>query len=527
VTWHPLKVADKKATSATEEALKKKWDERIKEGIEPASGDASTASSGTDENGKPIPATDADKATVAGTPKNAKGILSSIAESKSAKITGGVAAVAGIACALKSVDDNIAAIKYYQLMVPMIRVGLDAVAVGAQIKSGQDVDPAELSYLSHYLSSTDSSTGNTTSWNDAASIRANSGEGGGVAADPNLVSTIQKGKPSWLDWTQNNSALNAMCSTVGQGITTVISFGVGVLSGETVSTVVGAVAGAVAAPKLIDYVSNLFAGDALDVNNLAGAAYGTVADFGTALGANAAALGMGGVELTAAQVGEVNQQTAQEQTKEFDSQSFFARTFDLKDYRSLASITLAGASNSFTRNVASTTSGILGTFSSVLRMPLKLFGSLVHAAPTPYQYPFATYGFSLADQSNSAVEDPYSNAENVGKLLDSNGQGGTPDYIAKAKSCFGVQITKGDQGWDVIPTKDINVYDSDNYSSGDCADSGDANWLKVRFFILDTGTMEGYACAVLNDPESCANDGETATTTPASDANVTTTGVQQ
>jgi hypothetical protein len=513
VTWHPLKIVDKKANSkATDIAkgLKEKWDNRIKNGIEPAAGDASTTNSGTDENGKPIPASDAEKATVVDAPKNAKGILSSIAESKSAKITGGVAAVAGLACALKSVDDNIASIKYYQMMVPMIRVGLDAVAVGEQIKSGQDVDPAELSYLSHYLNSTDATTGQTTSWNDAESIRTNNGEAGGVPADANLVSTIKKGKPSWLDWTQS-SAMSGMCSTVGSAVTTVISFGVSVISGDTVSAAVSGIVGYVAAPKIIGYVSDLLAGDALDVDNLAGAAYGTVADFGTTLGANAAALGMGGVELTAAQLGEVNQQTTQEQTQAFDSEGFFARTFDLKDYRSLASVMLAGSSNSFTRNLASTANGIIGTFSSVLHMPLRLFGSMVHAAPTPYQYPFATYGFSLADQNNSAVEDPYSNADDVSKLLDTNGQGGTPDYITKALDCFGVQITKGSEGWDVLPSKDINVYDSDNYSSGDCADTGDANWLKVRFFVLDTGTMEGYACAVFNDAESCTNDGATAT----------------
>lgn len=520
LSWSPLSriqsaIHDKESAILKDKykKYKEKWDNRIKKGVEPTTANGSQAKDdeGTDKNGnqKTGPASPEEQANINSSTEGASAKLSAL--KTTGKIAGGIGAAAGLACALKAVDDSVGQIKYAQVIIPMIRVGLEAIAVGDQVKSGQNVDPDELSYLSHYLSTTESN-GKTSSWTDAMPIRENNGDTGGVDMNQGIKDTISREKLPWLDWTQQ-PPITQLCSTAGSIITGIVGGVVGVLSGGIVNTVAGFVISAIATGPIINYVSGLLAGDALNIDSLAGAAYGNVADYGAALGANAAALGMGAVQMTAKQLAEVNSTTQQEQKAEFDSQSFFARTFDLYDYRSLASIMLSGDTNSFTRNLATATTGVTHTLGSMLSLPLKLYASTVHAAPAPYQYPFATYGFSQEDLNNPAVENPYANADAAAKILDTNGQNGTPDYIQKAAYCFGVQIAKttDDDGvarWDVIPNNDVNVYDTDNYDANSCIDSSDPNWLKIRFFILDTGTFEGYACAEFNDAGSCANDGE-------------------
>ncbi|MEJ0072798.1 MAG: hypothetical protein WDN27_01770 [Candidatus Saccharibacteria bacterium] len=542
VSWHPLSILNNKVNKTASDIFngyKQKWQNRIKNGTEPATGTA-TGATEEDEQGKSVPAGAADTDTAANAGKNSKQILESIKGSAGAKITGGVAAAVGLACALKSVDDNIAAIRYAQVIEPMIRVGVEAISVGDQIESGQDVDPAELSYLSTYFTSTDAATGQSNNWTDSEPIHADMGETGGIDINQGTKDTLAAGRPSWLAWTQN-SAFDAACSTAGGIITGALSFGISVISGEAASAVIGGVIGYLAAPQLISYVSSLLSGDALDVAGLAGAQYGSVADYGATLAANAGSLAMGGVALTASQIAQLDEQSSQEEQVAFQSQSFLSRTFNLDDYQSLASTVLADQGSSFMTNVTNIGSGIGNVFSDALHLPFKLYATTVHADAPTYQYPFATYGFSQQDLDNPAVADPYANADAAAQILDSNGQGSTPDYIKKAADCFGVNITKqnSDGVWDVIPTnktssgKDLNPYDTSSYNSTECADTGDANWMKIRFFILDTGTMEGYACAEFNDATSCANDGEgsatpaaTTTTTTATNGNATSLAQQ-
>jgi hypothetical protein len=569
ISWHPLHILDRKVNKTAAEryaSYKKKWDDRINKGVEPAAVDGSKAKQqGTDSNGKPT-TTDAsagDQATIKEAPANSGKILKGI--KAGGGIAGGLAAAAGIACGLKAVDDNIAAISYAQVIVPLMRVGESAIAIGAQIQLGHDVDPDELQYLSHNFNQVEDTVNKVkaSNWTDAATIRANTGDSGGVDINQGVKDAVAEKKPAWLDWTQSG-VMDGLCSTAGSIVTNVISIGVGVLSGGIVSTLTGVIVSGVVSGPIIDFISHLFAGKAINPDTLSGAAYGNAADYGTALATNAAVIPMGGVAQTAGSVGEINTQVADEQRSQFESQSMFARMFNMYDYRSLASTIIDGQSTSFTQNILKATTGVGSTFSNVLQLPLKLYTSSAHAATAGYQYPFPIYGYSLADQANPAVADPYANAEDVAQMLDGNAQNGAPDYIQKAMDCFGVTISKdnGDGVWDVTPAQDINVYDKDHYNPTDCEGltkiastsnkssntlasynyapgssetvngntvtiktaaatttySRDANWFKLRFFILDTGIMEGLTCAAYGDDQSCANNmGDTSV---ASDTNV-------
>lgn len=511
VTWHPLKAVDKKINNY----FKDKWDKRLKNGERsPAELDKSKNQTTTDKNGSTTTVPDSDNTTAASTAAGgdkAKGVLKGLSESKGAKVAGGVAAVAGVVCALKAVNDNIPAIRYAQAILPAIRVGMDAMVVGYQITSGQDVSMAELSYLSKDFTQLDSQGNVLNTWNDSLSVRSNTGQDGGIDMDSGTKDMFA-GKPvSWLSWT-GDQPVSALCSTAGQIATGVIGFGLSIVSGGIVSALGGAALSGILTGQVIDKASSLLAGDALDITHLAGAEWGSVADFGTLAGANAAALQFGATALSPTQSAELNAQTEKEQQDEFRSQGFFAQMFDLYDYRSLASRFADNLSPSMSSNVLKFASAVTGVGNSVVKLPFSLYASTVHASPKPYDYGFPTYGFSLQDQQN-APDDPYANAEYVGtNLLDGPNK---QAYIDKAMECFGVQIVDGPEGWDAIPNSDVDVYDTTTYHPSDCAHPisfSSSDWLKFRYFIFDTGIMEGFSCAELDDAQSCANNGSAPTT---------------
>jgi len=158
--------------------------------------------------------------------------------------------------------------------------------------------------------------------------------------------------------------------------------------------------------------------------------------------------------------------------------------------------------------------------SSLMRMPASLVTSTVHAAPAPYDYGFAMYGFCQQDLDNAAFDNPYTNSDLVtGKTLNGVHTPGILDgprsqeLIDRAQKAYGVTITKmtdedGKQRWDVVPGGPPNVYDDKNAEGNrlDCM-SPDTDWQRMRFFVFDTGISEGQACSVLSDKRSCANDG--------------------
>ncbi|MFA5004372.1 MAG: M23 family metallopeptidase [Candidatus Saccharimonadales bacterium] len=505
VTWHPLKIVDKKVNNSAVKianSLKDKWKERLKSGVEPPVTLDGARGQNTDANGNPIPLTPEEQASASSSVKDSgkvKSTLDKLANSKGAGIAGGVAAAAGVACALKAVNDSVPEIRYAQVIVPLTRMGMNAITVGYQIMSGQDVDPAELSYLSQSFSHMNDN-GTVDTWDQSLPIRAETGQKGGTDISSGTKDLITKNSISWLSWTNN---LGAICSGVGQAITGVVSIGLGIISGGTVSTISGFIAGAALTGPLIQKAAEFLAGDAVNVL-ASGAEWGSNVDYGARLGANAAALQFGGTALTSSQSAELTTQSNAIDQANFKSKSLASRLFDPYDSRSMLAHAIDSQSPNMSQNIASLTSRFMNIGSSIIRLPAAIFPHAQAVTSTAYDYGFPEIGFSAADLNNAAVENPYDNADAVATLLD--GPNGAT-YITKAQACFGVGIGKGADGlWDVTPQKDVDIY-SAKYDQGGCTSSGDANWLKIRFFIFDTGIMEGYACAQLDDAQSCANDG--------------------
>jgi hypothetical protein len=533
ISWHPLNIIDRqvyKGASAITDYMKKKWSSRINAGQEPVTVQAATK----DDKGNPIkdPVStevigESNKAIQGGGLKEAVSrIRSGVAGKAAVGVLGAPSAALAVVCALKSIDDNVVTIRYAQVILPLIRLGMNTISVGNQIMRGQDVDPDELKYLATSFNDIDSKGKTLSTWDQARSIRANAGQSGGIDAmkESGERDIITQAHIAALKWTQSPPIPQA-CSTVGQVVVGAVSIVLTVVTAGTTDLLGNLATGLVQGVLIggftevaVNLFSNILAGDGIAAAR--GALWGSQIDYGAALGSNVTSLWSAGVALKPAQVAELNAVSNSEDQQDFQSQSLASRLFNPYDRKSLISRALIDNQNpDVTQNVANITEGFMHVGSSLLKLPGALFSSAQAAPTTPYDYGFPEYGFSEEDLSNPAVDDPFTNAADVAKVLDSD-QG--PNYIAQAAKCFAVNIVKqpeasagGAQLWNVLPTDQTNPetfdpYNSVKYSPDDCTHPTNldaTNWLKLRFFILDTGTMEGYACAELDDSQSCANDG--------------------
>jgi hypothetical protein len=524
VTWHPMKILDKQLNSKLTD-LYDKWkssrEERFKTGAEPGTVDATKAGE-KDAKGN-VTAEPGEKTALPS--DKVKNVLGSIKESNSLKVAGGVAFAVGLVCAVRTVNDNIDDIRYIQVITPLIRMGMDAVTTGNQLMSGQDVDSDTVSFLAKNLDEVDSKGNIVSTWDDAAPIQAQQGQKGGIdidAADKNqpdqqgIKDVLSGQKPDWLTWS-DNAAVGKLCSGAGQAVAGTVSVVIGIFSGGLISTVGSTVVGALASGAVIDKLSNLLSGDAVNVA-ASGAQWGNNVDFGSRLAANTMAAQFGGTALTDVQSAQLNAVQSNQSDTEFRSKSLAYRLFNPYDSRSTISKVVDGSSPSFTQNLNRIGTMFINSGKNLANVSKLFTASAKAAAPIVYDYGFPEYGFSQQDLDNPAVTDPFANADAAAAILD----GPKSDkYTQLAKACFGVNIKKidndvgndGSQIWDVVPADEEAQPYGENYQKNNCNQPGDTDWLKVRFFIFDTGIMEGYAC-YQGDDQSCSNDGFTVNSSP-------------
>ena len=436
------------------------------------------------------------------------------ASSIHAKLTGSAAFLAGLLCIMKSLASQADEIKQTQVVMPLIRMSMDIIATGNQVMNGQDVDTNELGQLSAQLNGTDSS-GKKSSWINSQSIQANLGNSTTGTTQPDgTLQSIGKGSP--FDSILNNGAVSAVlgpvCSTAGQ----IISFLGGGIEGAVVS---GILMAADTSLHITSQIANWLAGQAVNVAAVGGD-YGNDIDFGAALAANSQAVTAGGSKLSATQAVQIQSATNLALKQEFNQNSIAYKLFNPYDANSAISKLIDNTSPSISQNMASMASGFINAARSIFSLP-KLFANTAHAdTAATYNYPFNTYGFSEQDLQNPLVANPYDNACHVigcpdkgitGFLVDSSTNQPSAEgqnYIKKAQECFGVNIAPDTSGnWGVALSNDQgpSLYTS-KYSSLNCDDNSDTNWLRLRFFIMDTETMNSMGCYE-GDDEACSDIG--------------------
>lgn len=514
LTWHPIKKADQKIVQKAGESWKdyrkrqkeakkeaeKSWRKRMVQYVRGGNSAVQVSSKKQvppDENGNPnaIKEADADEAekgtTQASTEANeanaatGEGDVDSqtkFSDKISVKIAGGGVAAIGVMCMVKGLSDNISNLRMVQVVLPMMRMGMDAMSIGSQVMSGQDIDMETLGIATQDLHRVNSA-GKETSWNQARSIQAESGEPATGPDIPDSAKVFNESNP--LSFVNEIPNIRRICSaaesTIGQGISLLFSGGpLGAASGYLTSKfVVGPV---------LQQIAAWIAGDA--INPLpSGVDRGNFMNYGARLAANEQAVMAGGESLSGSEEVALQSTSNNVRDKDFESKSFAYRMFNNEDPQSLVAQLMRGK-NPSENNVASMTSNFASIFGAALKAPAALLPK-AHAGASTYDYGFPAYGFPISEQNNKLVENPYQNAKRAADILDADTNNTFKD---RAKKCFGVEISEQDGVWDVTPTGDqpTNLYGG-GYPTDECSDSS-AKWLTIRFFILDTNTMKNYAC---------------------------------
>jgi hypothetical protein len=567
-TLHPLKLLGNKAKSALEDW----WGKRNATDREGQSALAAqdrettpdkkdpNAQETTDNNTKASQAINNTKNEAQGA-KDDPGKFNGFKTSLSSRILGGGAAAVGLFCTVKGINQESQEIKRTQVVLPLIRMGTEMVAVGNQLESGQDISSSELSKYAALLNGKDAN-GKYSSWVQAKSILAEQGRtSSGTAGEPDdTLKSIGKGVPfDFVNQGLLGSILKPACAPAGLILTAagsiVLDFtGVGALVGQLgAATVQSIVSG-----PILSQIAHWLAGSAVDVSAV-GADFGNNINYGAKLAANDQALAAGGRALS---THEGNQLIAFENSQaeeKFKNQSVAYKLFSTHDEKSVISKVIDNTSPDPGQNLAKMSSVFLN-FGHLFKTVPALFTTKAHATTaSSYDYGFPTYGFSQEEMDNPALENPYENAcyvvgchdstastqhqviiaaANTNNRVNINGIFENPSkqqtYIKKAKDCLGINIARDSNGkWNATDADGDppNPYDS-NYDASGCASSNDSDWLRVRFFIYDTESMNAVSCYSGEDgnhdtAQACSDVGfdESETqTTPTSNGPVAVSG---
>ena len=432
---------------------------------------------------------------------------------------GGVSAVIGVFCTARSVSKNVDKIQYANVILPLMRVGVRVITTGNQVMDGDDVTTDELGALNTDLYDAKTQLG----WPAAKSIQ---GELGQKQSGPDISPTS---KPASVG---NNPFLNMVdaifdklggaggtaCSTIGQWTLNVLEVGVGIFSGGTSVVVEAAIEGAISVGAsaagvsptdiFIDWLTDKLAGNEVNVN-AKGPFLGGLANYGARLAANDTAIAMGGAQLTKAEEISLNVESEAIAQNELRQKSLFARVFDLNEPDSLAAKSLLENNNLASLQAAFTSplSLIKNMLPNLGDMMSSIFTPKVAALAVNYDYGFPEYGYSLSEQNNPAVEDPFDNAVIVEPRLE--------ELNNKYGECFSMTIEPSTGA--LVNGEAINYF-KESYDSALCNNKSDNDLFRYRFYMADMVTARSLACYE-GDNASCNQLGfsSSATTTDTSD----------
>ena len=525
VTWHPMKKIDAKLREKTFAFIKERWaksrNTQIKTGRETYSLSLAD-NTPKDKDGKPtdpVKQSEADKAKGSTQATKTEGetigaqssdgntkAVSEYAKGMTVKLAGGGLAAVGALCMAQGIAQNYESLKYEQVILPMMRMGMEAVSLGNQAMEGTDADMQQLEFYSDLLTKKDDNGKVISTWDEAKSIQAEEGvaqTGIDIPTEAKVNGQKQEviGSLSSLSW------LKSICNAVNSEAGTLVSL---VFSGGPIGAAFG-IATMPAFNAFSSWAAHWLAGAPVDPDS-AGADYGNIINYGVRLAANDQAVAAGGNVLSDSQVAALDSISRDATNAQFQSENIASRLFNPYDSRTLVARIMNNSA--ITGGLSGLTHSFVTMGSSLVNLPgtLVMNNTASAATTTPYNYGFPKYGFSESDLDSPSVSDPYANAQEAARLLDIPCDSGHThvcgdDYRAWAKQCFNANIIKGDQGWDVIGTNagGINLYDGSYSKNTQCTSHKD-DWMHIRFFIFDTETMESAACYE-GDEQSCTNIG--------------------
>jgi len=453
--------------------------------------------------------------------------------------------VSATACFMRNVSSSINTLNKYRIALPAVVEAMRFISIGEQIESGQDISASQ-------VNDTESSLGNVF---QGEALQATEGLSGSSYRGTNdlpddykqaftgsgLASTIK----SWANGALGGSVpASAICSTPGQYAQILVGLGISasdIFDGGASSAIVFTVnqsesfiQSALVMRLLHQVILNKTTDGKLAKTAFSGPLGGNLLAYGARYAADLGGAAQGLIPESNSDAKTTAYVEEQQNQKQFDSESVFARVFNINDGRTI----LGHLADSFTPSVSQGLASVVDDFSNIGSVLFSNLGSIfTHktSAVTAYNWGFPEVGIPNSMLNNPQLANPYSNADDVADILNSsssecvNSDGSTNTscpIITKANTCFGDDIEKDPSDptgkvWDVVKDQVVDMT-SDAYQNADCGNTSDMTWQRVVMFVVDTRTMQGIACFE-GDDQSCQEIGEEAGTATTTSPPTTTT----
>lgn len=451
-----------------------------------------------------------------------------------AKAAGAALLAVGGLCLVRSIADDVVKLNYAGIVLPSTIQAVDKVAVGSQIQNGSDLSAAQVGSIADSLTD---KNGKTVWQGRALQALANNPKLSGeeLPYEYQQAFSNETSAQRIKDTIGGGTAGSIACSPVGIAVQVVAGLAAVVVAVAGAAETGGASVAALAAGKaaigmvatagaiygIEKFATNIFADKAVVAEVASGPIGGNILAYGARSMEGIDARSAGGVELSPKDEAAINQRIENNEKRTFQAKSLFAKVFDINDYRSITGRLAQSVTPSFSQNVAS----IVGSLTKIGNLLPSTLGALIPKAnaetAADYKWPFPMYGIPSDVLNDSRFQNPYDNADKVAALLDNPV---THDkYVPRAKACFGVNISKGSDGWDVSFDTDVNPNEQ-SYVDAKCGNTSDVNWKRMMLFVFDTKTMKAAACYE-GDGVSCqdisAEGGGTSSSTTTSTASAT------
>ena len=437
---------------------------------------------------------------------------------------GALLLVAGM-CLVRSVVDAVVIINRADIVAPAAIKAVDKIATGSQVQTNHD---SSLSAVGGIKDSLTDSKGNTVWQARAMSALIDPNNASGTDITPDYKQAFSKSSTAeTIKDTIGGGEFGALaCSKVGLIFQFTISMALiasaGLTAGSSLAVFAAKSAGGIAATAgvfllLERGLTDLFKNSTIIPSILSGPEGGNIYAYGAREASKIEARASGGIPLSDAESNASAEAQHRNDVASFQSRPLFARMFDLRDYQSLASRIIDKQSPDPVQSVRTIVASFL-TITQWLPRTLMAFSPGAHAASQPYDWGNPLVGTPDAITNDPKYEDPYDNGHRMAVLLTQADQNNDSSYKDRVKSCFGVTLSKGADGWNAIADSDVNPA-SEDYTTANCSEQGNENWTRLMVFVLDTRTMAAAACYLINDAQSCQevgfNNGATAPATAA------------
>lgn len=409
----------------------------------------------------------------------------------------GPAVVVAVFCMAKSYGGAVEEYKFANNVMPMMRLGVDSVAMGNQTMSGDDIDLEALGIMSEYMYDKE----NKTSWIQAESIRGEQGKEGGTPMPKEADLGTATEKPELFKTLDGVPVLPGICGAV-DAVTNAPIIGdiLGAITDASTAAIDVALKRAgTSTDELFESSLKAVAGKSVDPE-AKGADFGNFANTGTFLAANDQAIATGGRALTDGERTNLAMVEADRAEEEHAAKSFASRYFDIYDHRSVAGslIDKAPVNSSHAVAMISNPVKIIGSSFS------DLFSTFIPKAKAAgnYDYGVPKYGFSLAERRDPLYENPYANGQR--QVRDPSGnlitlEEDLPRLNEEYGDCFGMTVTAEADGVHIQSAdKSVNVFElnKDPKLKEKCnaSKNRDDRFNQYRFYIADAVTAISLAC---------------------------------